>query len=359
MNKRGQSAVELAIFGTIFLFCLGILISYGMSYNFQQRQMMQAYKETRQKSYDIIDAGNKGPFASADMVVINDKHIPDPQDAWGIGGFQPVGASYGITVTNRLYSGANYGDRDQLPRINFKINGQPYSYTIADFAPPYTSPFPQLTMKISDLLDKFKLTDRSIDSAPNEGDGLYYRYIDLDINTIDKDANGNPHGPCFNSRDELCNCEDGEAIEFNDDGDPNTETVLLLARGMSADFNGDNSEETIVGFNKDIIVGQDKDDKDIYRVTTLYVMDYTLGDMDTTQDTEDTDINLRPGLMPGYRKETTYNKALTTTSQAAGNYSSSEAVSYKEKTTRIINRGFDKNGTFNADVVESESVIQR
>lgn len=363
MNKRGQSAVELAIFGSIFLFCLGVLISYGMSYNFQQRQMMQAYKETRQKSYDIIDAGNKGPFASADMVVINDKHIPDPQDAWGIGGFQPVGNSYGISVSNRLYSSANYGDLDQLPRIYFKINGQELKspsdpqrlgYTIANFD-SYNSPFPVLTMKISDLLDKFKLTDRSIDSTPNEGDGINYRYIDF---YIDKDEDGNPCDVCFNSQDELANCADGESRKFDDDGDPDTEEVVLLARGMSADFNGDNSEEIIVGFNKDQSVGEDKDGKPIYRVTTIYVMDYTLGDMDTTLDTEDRDINLRPGLRPGYNKVATYNKSLSTTS-ADGNYSSTEAVDYSEQIKRTINLGYDENGNLITQDINSTVGIQR
>ncbi|UCB56780.1 MAG: hypothetical protein JSV30_06200 [Candidatus Omnitrophota bacterium] len=53
-NKKAQSLVELATFGTVLLFALTLLLRYGMSANQQQNMRMQTFRKAfvRARSYD-------------------------------------------------------------------------------------------------------------------------------------------------------------------------------------------------------------------------------------------------------------------------------------------------------------------
>ena len=75
MIKNGQATVELAIFGSVLIFCLGLLINYGMYYNLSQMHQMRAFRKTLARAND--ETVREGSLY-ANCVTVYDKHIPDP-----------------------------------------------------------------------------------------------------------------------------------------------------------------------------------------------------------------------------------------------------------------------------------------
>lgn len=331
INKQGQSALELAIFGSVFLLCLGMLIRFGMSYNMQQYHQMKTFTEAYNRAAD--PAANSGA-QTVQYTKIQDKRDIDVSNQWGIGGFQGFVGSNAVTRSNNLYGDIEYGKDEDLPKATIKINdwerkddaGKPNPYRLAGWNRRF-APFPYVIRKVSDLLDKFSLDDPDDWSYETQkvggGDGRYWRYIVININGKSCDDNG-----------QLTEAGSDEPIKFDDDGDNNTDDVAVLGTGTSvvfsdgisynpADYNG-LPEEVIVDFHKGGGV-----------ITSVDVMDYSLGEMDTTYE-ENGDINKRPGIKPGQSTVAQSNNKLTITSNETV-YKTDDSIDYRESITRDIN----------------------
>lgn len=90
LNKKGQALLELAVFGTIFLTLLTAMVAYGLKYNYNQRAQMLAFR----RAMTIASDRNYG---SGSYMLIQDRHIPDPTDAFGIGSISPFVATASVT----------------------------------------------------------------------------------------------------------------------------------------------------------------------------------------------------------------------------------------------------------------------
>ena len=111
---NAQALAELAIFGSFFIMLLGVLISYGLRYNAQQRASQQGFRAA------LGSVSNKSP-GSASHMVINFQHIPDPANPLGIGTVVPV-SSYG-SVTRDYQMHLTAGSEGDLPRLIMDIEG--------------------------------------------------------------------------------------------------------------------------------------------------------------------------------------------------------------------------------------------
>lgn len=121
-NQKGQSLVELATFGSILLFCLGVLIQYGMEANYQQNLQMQNFRKAMRAAYY-----KSGPGAGVSLSRIEDKPIPDPRDPWGVPERRPVSASASVMWdpnAQALYVDrySETPDTRDLPRSIIEIN---------------------------------------------------------------------------------------------------------------------------------------------------------------------------------------------------------------------------------------------
>lgn len=79
-NKKGQSLVELGTLGALLIFCLGILLRYGMNANHQEDVAMRSFRKAfaRARSYDIADKHSRYAYENK-----NDKAYQLSQiDAW-------------------------------------------------------------------------------------------------------------------------------------------------------------------------------------------------------------------------------------------------------------------------------------
>jgi hypothetical protein len=114
-----------------------------MIYNYQQDVNMRAFRMA------MADAYTKDtPGADTSLVLLEDKHIPDPQDMFGIGDVASVGSGADVIWGNTLMTG--YAEESDLPRIKYVINdpedgGAEVEYTTNAFRliqPVETTPDP-------------------------------------------------------------------------------------------------------------------------------------------------------------------------------------------------------------------------
>lgn len=128
--RKGQSILELAIFGSIVLFVFSVLIQYGISLNYSQHHILQSFRRA------LFESKNKSPSAapavSVSFTSIKDLPIPNPANPFGLGQTSPVVASVSATQSRHLMDRYHHGP-SELPRAEFIINGRRYTYTTADF----------------------------------------------------------------------------------------------------------------------------------------------------------------------------------------------------------------------------------
>lgn len=89
-NRAGQALLELAVFSTIFLTVLTALVAYGLRYGYNQKAQMLAFR----RALKIASDRNYG---SGSYMLIQDRHIPDPLEAFGIGSTSPFVATASVT----------------------------------------------------------------------------------------------------------------------------------------------------------------------------------------------------------------------------------------------------------------------
>ncbi|MDD5196840.1 MAG: hypothetical protein PHV92_04395 [Candidatus Omnitrophica bacterium] len=125
LQFKGQALLEVAIFGSIILMLLGVLINYGLKYNSQQKTMQQAFRKSLARAVSQ-------PGISTSSVVVKDTHIPNPSDTFGVGSVTPFTGSAGAVI--RDYQMSETADTEsELPRISLNINGQELTYLTAGF----------------------------------------------------------------------------------------------------------------------------------------------------------------------------------------------------------------------------------
>ncbi|MDD5574442.1 MAG: hypothetical protein PHH75_04610 [Candidatus Omnitrophica bacterium] len=112
--------LELAVFSTIFLTILTALVAYGLRYSYNQRAQMLAFR----RAMKIASDRNYG---AGSYMLIQDRHIPDPADAFGIGSTSPFIATSSVIRDPEL--DAQAADAASLPAMVIDmettgVNGQ-------------------------------------------------------------------------------------------------------------------------------------------------------------------------------------------------------------------------------------------
>lgn len=133
-NKKAQSLTELSTFGSALLLVLSFFISYGMRYNYQQDMQMRAFRRALPEAYNNATR----PDASASIVLVEDRHIPDPRDMFGAGNIVPVQAGAEVIWGNTMQEQYTDLTDSRLPRIKYVLNdpkkgGKEIEYTTAGY----------------------------------------------------------------------------------------------------------------------------------------------------------------------------------------------------------------------------------
>lgn len=110
INQKAQALVELATFGSLLLFCLALLLHFGLQMNYQQNIQMQTFRKGLKMAYY-----KSGPSSTTSLTMIKDKPVVDPRDRWGFPDRVPVGGSASVTWDNNL-NAIFVGDVNENPR---------------------------------------------------------------------------------------------------------------------------------------------------------------------------------------------------------------------------------------------------
>lgn len=108
----GQSLAELAILGSAMILLMTSLVSYGLRYNYQQKAMQHAFRE----ALAIASENQQGIYT-----LVEDRHIPDLANPFGIGSVSPVIGSASVVRNPHMEETAD--DIDALPNVAFDMRG--------------------------------------------------------------------------------------------------------------------------------------------------------------------------------------------------------------------------------------------
>jgi len=272
---RGQALVELATFGSILLFCLGMLVQYGMQANNEQIVGMKAFRSAMRQAWN-----NTGPSAGASLQLVEDKRMPTPDNAYGLAERSKFEASADVTWDNDLnapYVDASGQQIDAyLPKQFFQVNGSSYTPTTAAYATVNCNSGATFTVR------------ESSDSA-------------IPMGTVINPATGLSQNVSSYWRQVIVNCNDTVISEPQLTPPPPAGTYVPRigyykdASGQEhqiteADVDGDGDYETVVR-----VIGAVG-----APIQQFVVLDSQHGTIDTNKLNENLDA--RQGILPGYRK---------------------------------------------------------
>ncbi len=120
--------MELAIFGSILITLLGVLISYGLRYNYQQLTMQRAFRKSLQAAAASMEPGT--PTATS-ITLIEDHHIPDPANQFGVGSMVPFSGSGSVTRSAAMQMTPD--NVAELSATVYNINGEILTFRNGEF----------------------------------------------------------------------------------------------------------------------------------------------------------------------------------------------------------------------------------
>jgi hypothetical protein len=139
VSNKGQSLVEVAVFGAFLLIVLGFLLNSGMEYNYQQEVKMDAFRRAMQMA-------SASPVPKAQVVQEDkDVHFPDPSDMFALGTRGSIKSSSSVFWSNNSTQ-LDYATPETSPTKRFVFNPrhplvsiQNRTYTTAALEPEYAS----------------------------------------------------------------------------------------------------------------------------------------------------------------------------------------------------------------------------
>jgi len=114
LNRIGQSAAEMAIFGSLILICFSVLLTYGQRLDAQQQIKMEAFRKALQKAWDIN--------SSVSYTVEKDHRFFNLMGGFGQG--QPSSLSASASVMWQKGASGSQGTTDDTSFSFYEINDQ-------------------------------------------------------------------------------------------------------------------------------------------------------------------------------------------------------------------------------------------
>jgi len=154
INNLAQSATELAVFGAVLVFVLGLLIKYTLSFHYTQGLQAQSFR----KALVLALGGTSGS-----VTMIEDRDMPDVSSSLPVSQRTEYLGSGSANCSNILFNPLGYGDPAQIPLMDIYINGKHYSFRLADYRTynyPYSVNYPGVVRrKVGRFDDDFKQTE--------------------------------------------------------------------------------------------------------------------------------------------------------------------------------------------------------
>jgi len=181
-RKKAQAAIELAIFGGILVFVLGLIVRQAVSSNLAHDYTLKAMRLALSMSLktglgmDSQQLGGGGACAartSASVFFIEDRLAPTA-DKYGPRSRMPFVATGGGSYTNTLFIPFDEMYHDNIPRFDLIVNGQHFIFTLGGFNVydklTDETRYPEIPW-LQDCMDRPGFWDCNWNIALNMGDG--------------------------------------------------------------------------------------------------------------------------------------------------------------------------------------------
>ncbi len=130
-HDAGQSAAELAIFGSIVIFVIGLILRASLSMSQRSHMDLRAFRIAMQESYRTAQGEYTDPkhqFSAARnnsyLILLEDRLAIDPSQKQGTRERTPLMAQASGTLSHTLMMPAKPGNEWNDPVVDFFVNGQ-------------------------------------------------------------------------------------------------------------------------------------------------------------------------------------------------------------------------------------------
>ncbi|HSV42967.1 MAG TPA: hypothetical protein VLJ10_00285 [Candidatus Bathyarchaeia archaeon] len=136
-NQIGQAAVELAVFGAIVVFVIGLILKTSLSISHQANIQLRAFRRALQESYLTANGKYAGQFSAArnqsSILIMEDRLSIDPSQKQGTRDRFPVIAQGSGTMTHSLFMDVDPSDAYDQSIFDVVINGQRFPFTTSGY----------------------------------------------------------------------------------------------------------------------------------------------------------------------------------------------------------------------------------
>ncbi len=147
-RKKGQTAIELAVFGSILIFVIGVIIKQAMSFGYAQNQSLKAMRWAMTTSFlhtmGLVqpqgddNAGTSSRNQSTVLVV--EDRLQVGADKYRSTDRVPYVTSATATYSRNLFLGLETGEWYNLPVLDVFVNGEHFVFRLAGFKTINTEP---------------------------------------------------------------------------------------------------------------------------------------------------------------------------------------------------------------------------
>ncbi len=130
-DNKAQTAIELAVFGAVLIFVLGLIVRQAVNASYSQNQVLKAMRLALSESFKNTQDG-KTARNTASILLIEDRLSPDPGKYGPIDRVPYILPGSG-TFSNQLFQPILFGELENLPVFDLFINGQHFTFTTAGF----------------------------------------------------------------------------------------------------------------------------------------------------------------------------------------------------------------------------------
>lgn len=131
-DKKAQTALELAVFGSILIFILGTIISSSVNRSNQQHAILKAARMALAMSHQTTISNTVAGRNMATVMIIEDRLTAASAKYGAIDRAPFMTQGSGMHSTN-LFMPVNFRDLEDLPVFDMFINGKHFVFTTAGF----------------------------------------------------------------------------------------------------------------------------------------------------------------------------------------------------------------------------------
>ncbi|MDZ4241956.1 MAG: hypothetical protein U1D99_03925 [Candidatus Omnitrophota bacterium] len=131
--RQAQTASELAIFGAVLLFVIGLIARAGMSTSQTMNHQLKAMRTAMTQSFNYSMRREAMSRNTASVIVIEDRLSVDAGSKFGTRDRIPFVASGGAAFSNQFFQELAYGEEFNLPVADIIINGQRFPFRMGGF----------------------------------------------------------------------------------------------------------------------------------------------------------------------------------------------------------------------------------